>query len=99
MDTETEPWSSGRQLLLQRCKSRALACLNDHEYKRAFAHFIVALTVQPSVKGELLNAFLFTLGICYTFLYHSKLSFSYLKNYNSFVSDILKCLLIYFMIQ
>ena len=69
MDTETEPWSSGRQLLLQRCKSRALACLNDHEYKRAFAHFIVALTVQPSVKGELLNAFLFTLGIYFSLLY------------------------------
>ncbi|XP_021002187.1 protein arginine N-methyltransferase 9 [Parasteatoda tepidariorum] len=58
---ETDSWSEGRQLLLQRCKSRAIKCLKEHEYSRAFAHFIVALTVEPSVKGELLNAFLFTL--------------------------------------
>lgn len=62
MESGTEDWNQGRQLLLQRCKSRALSCLNEHEYSRAFAHFIVALTVEPSVKGELLNAFLFTLG-------------------------------------
>ncbi|KAF8787283.1 Protein arginine N-methyltransferase 9 like protein [Argiope bruennichi] len=61
MESTTEDWNQGRQLLLQRCKSRALSCLNEHEYSRAFAHFIVALTVEPSVKGELLNAFLFTL--------------------------------------
>ncbi|XP_054720388.1 protein arginine N-methyltransferase 9-like [Uloborus diversus] len=61
MDADSEHWSSGRQLLLQRCKSRALSCLNEHEYSRAFAHFIVALTVEPAVKGELLNAFIFTL--------------------------------------
>ncbi|CAL1286593.1 unnamed protein product [Larinioides sclopetarius] len=61
MESATEDWNQGRQLLLQRCKSRALSCLNEREYSRAFAHFIVALTVEPSVKGELLNAFLFTL--------------------------------------
>ncbi|GFU33651.1 protein arginine N-methyltransferase 9 [Nephila pilipes] len=61
MDNTTEDWNQGRQLLLQRCKGRALNCLHEREYSRAFAHFIVALTVQPSVKGELLNAFLFTL--------------------------------------
>ncbi|KAG8185458.1 hypothetical protein JTE90_022389 [Oedothorax gibbosus] len=61
MDGTSEDWSQGRQLLLQRCKGRALLCLHEREYGRAFAHFIVALTVQPSVRGELLNAFLFTL--------------------------------------
>lgn len=63
MEDTSEDWSSGRLLLLQRCKSRALSCLHEHEYGRAFAHFIVALTVQPAVKGEVLNAFLFTLGM------------------------------------
>lgn len=81
MDGTSEDWSQGRQLLLQRCKGRALLCLHEREYGRAFAHFIVALTVQPSVKGELLNAFLFTLGMITCLKYHTFFLFTQLVLY------------------